>query len=228
MICEYARDDGAYVLGSLAPAERSAFERHMSGCQPCRNAVSELAVLPGLLGRLDAATAERVAAEADAVESSRLPRLLSAAAERRVRDERRRRWRTASAAAAAACLVLLIGIGAAAAPSWLGRESVTMSAMDPVGNPGPFSAEVGLVEVHGGTLVRMHCTYRAVGGDYHAWVYRLVAFDRDGRSEQVGSWIAGPGDDLSFDWVTHQPSADLARLELQKEDGSPLLTWIPT
>ena len=57
--CEFAYDDGAYVLGALAPAERAAYERHLAGCASCREAVAEIAVLPGLLGRLDPAGLEQ-------------------------------------------------------------------------------------------------------------------------------------------------------------------------
>jgi hypothetical protein len=53
--CEFAHDDGAYVLGALSPAERAAYERHLATCAFCREAVAEVAVLPGLLGKLDAA-----------------------------------------------------------------------------------------------------------------------------------------------------------------------------
>jgi hypothetical protein len=55
MRCEHEHDDGAYVLGALSPAERAAYERHLGTCSFCREAVAEVAVLPGLLGKLDAA-----------------------------------------------------------------------------------------------------------------------------------------------------------------------------
>ena len=32
MSCELAHDAGAYVLGALSPAERSAFQAHLAGC----------------------------------------------------------------------------------------------------------------------------------------------------------------------------------------------------
>ena len=51
MSCEFAHDDGAYVLGALSPAERLAFERHLAAA-PSAPARSELAGLPGLLGRV--------------------------------------------------------------------------------------------------------------------------------------------------------------------------------
>ena len=55
MRCEHEHDDGAYVLGALSPAERAAYERHLATCSFCREAVADIAVLPGLLGRLDPA-----------------------------------------------------------------------------------------------------------------------------------------------------------------------------
>lgn len=60
MRCEYAHSDASYVLGALSPAERTDYERHLTTCPECREAVAEIAVLPGLLARLDAITAEEL------------------------------------------------------------------------------------------------------------------------------------------------------------------------
>ncbi|HKT05855.1 MAG TPA: zf-HC2 domain-containing protein, partial [Rugosimonospora sp.] len=57
MRCPEAIEAGAYVLGALSPAERSTYQRHMATCGQCRDEVADLAGLPGLLGRLDEATA---------------------------------------------------------------------------------------------------------------------------------------------------------------------------
>ena len=35
MSCEFAHQDGAYVLGALSPAERREFEQHLAGCDEC-------------------------------------------------------------------------------------------------------------------------------------------------------------------------------------------------
>lgn len=75
--CEFAHDDGAYLLGALAPAERAAYERHLAGCASCREAVAEIAVLPGLLGRLD--PAGLVPLLEPVAETSRVDVLLAAA-----------------------------------------------------------------------------------------------------------------------------------------------------
>lgn len=235
MRCEFARDDGAYVLGALAPAERDAYERHLPGCQACRDAVAELAVLPGLLGRLDAAAAEQIALTASRVpldtlaEPSRLPRLLHAAQVSRRRSQARRRWQAAGALLAAACLALVVGVGVNVVGDQTSgsRPPVAMAAMVPAaetGHTSPVTAEVGLTETTGGTKVRMHCAYPS-GGDYHdQWTFRLYAYGRDGRSEEVASWIAGPGDDLWVDGTIRYARSELTRLELRLGDN-PLLVY---
>ena len=50
MTCRFAHLDGAYVLGSLSPAERLEFEAHLPGCAECSRGVRELAGLPGPAG----------------------------------------------------------------------------------------------------------------------------------------------------------------------------------
>jgi hypothetical protein len=64
--CEHLHDSGSYVLGALSPPERDAYERHLDECEICRDEVAEVAVLPGLLSRLDAATAQAIAAGGEA------------------------------------------------------------------------------------------------------------------------------------------------------------------
>lgn len=49
---------GAYVLGTIGPADRARVEGHLAGCQDCRNELADLAGLPALLSaaaRRDAA-----------------------------------------------------------------------------------------------------------------------------------------------------------------------------
>jgi anti-sigma factor RsiW len=65
MRCPQTIEVGAYVLGALVPAERDAFEKHLATCAICREEVAELAVLPGLLGRIDFETARSIAQEGE-------------------------------------------------------------------------------------------------------------------------------------------------------------------
>lgn len=65
MRCPQTIEVGAYVLGALVPAERAAFEKHLADCAICREEVADLAVLPGLLGRIDFETARTIAQEGE-------------------------------------------------------------------------------------------------------------------------------------------------------------------
>jgi hypothetical protein len=238
MRCQYAHEDGAYVLGALSPAERAAYERHLASCPSCRHAVADLAVLPGLLSRLpapEAATAhgsDAVPAPVvtDAAES-RLPRLLEAAAAARRRDRRARAWRAAMATLAAVCLALVVGMGVGLSrrqppPEATPTPGVELVAMVPVSTSVPVTAEVGLAATGGGTEVTMHCAYAVSRPDYtKSWTLRLFAYGPGGAKEQVGSWTAAPGADVSLTGITRFSPDQLVRLELVKGDGKPLLTY---
>lgn len=227
MSCEHAHDDGAYVLGALAPAERAAYERHLAGCPACREAVAEIAVLPGLLGRLDAAGLERVAAPP--TPESQVPVLLTAARRARLRERQINRWRYAGAVLAAACLALVVGFGS----GWLwgggapgGVDSgVRMVAMRPLAGAASVTAEIGLRHTDWGTEVTMRCHYGKTTNYAKAYPFRLVAYGPNGATEQVGSWVAAPGDDVVLTGATRFTAAELARLELTRQDGKPLLGY---
>lgn len=53
MSCTHTVSLGAYLLGALDPAERSAFEVHLRTCAICRREMVRLAPLPGLLAQVD-------------------------------------------------------------------------------------------------------------------------------------------------------------------------------
>ncbi|MFI9816200.1 anti-sigma factor family protein [Saccharothrix variisporea] len=55
MSCTHTVSLGAYLLGALDPAERSAFEVHLRTCATCRREMVRLAPLPGLLAQVDLA-----------------------------------------------------------------------------------------------------------------------------------------------------------------------------
>ncbi|MFC4148908.1 anti-sigma factor family protein [Micromonospora mangrovi] len=222
--CEFAHDDGAYVLGALAPADRAAYERHLAGCPACREAVAEIAVLPGLLGRLDPAGLEQFLPSAS--ETSRMPALLDAARERRRRDRSRSRRRYAVTTLAAAVLAVLVGVGVTLVrPAAPPPPSVPLVAMRPVDEAVPVHAELGLADTEWGTEVTMRCGYDRRAGHREAYTFRLVAHGPDGATEQVGSWLAAPGDDVRLTGATHFTRGELVRLELLRGDGTPVLAY---
>ena len=227
MSCEFEHDDGAYVLGALSPADRQAFEAHLSGCDRCQRSVRELAGLPGLLARVDAGVLESPAADVP-VPAGVLPTLL-----RDVRTERRRRtWLTAGAAAAAAVVVATAtftlaslndsGDAPSAAPSATSSSTATGRPMAPVGDVKGVRATLDLAPVAWGTKLDLVCSY--VGETYAApEAYSLVVHTRDGRSEQVATWKSLPGKTMRLAAATATSRSDITSVEMRTANGDPVL-----
>ncbi|GAA0382165.1 zf-HC2 domain-containing protein [Micromonospora gifhornensis] len=224
--CDFAYDDGAYVLGALSPADRAAYERHLVDCPACQQSISEIAVLPGLLGRLDPTSLEQFLPPP---ENPRVPELLSVARERRRRERQANRLRYAVIGLAAAALALVVGFGTATMLP--GPETnaplaqVRMVQMRPVAGTVPLHAEIGLTGTNWGTEVTMTCGYDERSGYGKANAFRLVAHAADGSQEQIGSWLAAPGDDLRISGATRFTNAELVRLELVRADGTVVLAY---
>lgn len=216
MTCPHAYSDGAYVLGALGPAERSAYEAHLAECSSCAAAVAQLAVLPGLLGRVSEEALRPVAPE-----PGRLTRLLEKVTELRRKQARTRRWRFVTALAAVAVLAVA---GTAAVLTASARDvGPALVAMTPVAPGIELTADVGYEAVAGGTKVRMVCRYPLVEPEVPSRVFRLVATGADGSQEQLGSWWAKPGEEIDMTGLTQFRTDELTSLELQTADGDPVL-----
>jgi anti-sigma-K factor RskA len=230
MKCTRTVDAGAYVLGALAPTERAAYERHMAGCVDCRNEVAELAVLPGLLGRLDAGAAVATLTPVTAPPEILAATLRAATAER-LRSRRRRHWQLAGTGLAAACLAVLLGLGGAAmvgTPQASG--TAVMAQMTPVRADVPIVALVAFSPSNGGTEIKMLCLYEDSSPSDTAWtVYGLIYPRGGGQPEHTKVWKVGPEDRSAktFTASTTLAPGDIDRIELVNADGTPLLTYRP-
>jgi len=219
--CRYSHSDGAYVLGALSPPERSEYQAHLSGCGECATAVAGLAPVPGLLGRVDpAALTPGPPPSAD-----RLARLLATVSRQRRQRTRRRRWQLAAVAAAAAVLAVM---GSAVFSGLVGAgdgQQRPMAAMAPVAEPVPVTAQVAVAPAAGGTEVWLACQYPPMAEEVSPYTFRLVAVGPGGTREQLGSWWAGPGDEMSMTGLTRFTGTELVRLELHNDTGDVLLVY---
>lgn len=226
---EFATWDAAYVLGALSPVDRRAYEEHLGACDRCAAAVSELAGMPGLLGRLPREQGlatlsadpdpdpERAPAGGGA---DLLPVLLTRVRRRRLRV----RWITAGLAAAA---VLLIGVLAVVLPPALSASTQPSKpiAMEQV-EPSALTAELRLTAEPWGTRIDSRCRYATLGGDHgsRSWTYALVVTDREGRESQVSTWQADEGSTVVPTATTSVPVADIASIDIRSAgDGTVLL-----
>ncbi len=228
--CPLAHSDAAYVLGALSPADRLAYERHLSGCESCRRSVATLAGLPGLLGRVPR---EQVEAP---LPFEPLPETVLPALVTRVRREQRRRTLLVTLGAAAAVAVVALGATALQAARDDGQvpQVTPTSASDDGTAARPMqvlvdygvTADVSLAEVKWGTKVSWICRYADPGGDYtggHAYRYNLVAFTRAGETEPIASWWAKPGETYPDSNIIAVNLDDISKIELQNDHDKPIL-----
>lgn len=234
MTCEFEINDGAYLLGALTPAERAEFEHHLATCPHCRESVAQLAVLPGLLGRLDP---QLVAAGGRAATPSAppelLPRVLTAARSHRRRQRRRQALALATACVVAAALATAAGIGS----RLVAGPDPTTTAVIRTGDPVVFTemhsaydaaqvvAHIGLHTEPTGTVVEVRCLYHSQRPG--AWPIWLVVFPHHEAAEAIGSWVASSDAEAAITAVTHYTVAQIERIELQAADKTPLAWWRP-
>jgi Putative zinc-finger len=238
---EFASWDGAYVLGALSPAERRAYEEHLRDCDECVRSLSELAGLPGILGRVTTGEAFALVESSGASIPSPsatgvptpeaspepspqlLPALLGEARRRRVR---RRWWAAASLAAAAAAIVVVSALVLpsvfAPAPSLQAGTRVAMTQVE----PSALSADLKLVAVPWGTRIDTRCRYAEWAGadSDRAWTYAMVVTDRDGKQTQISTWSAAAGSTVEPTATTSVPLDEIATVDIRSAtDGTVLL-----
>ncbi len=228
--------DAAYVLGALDADDRRAFERHLPGCPACAAAVTELAGIPGILGKIDAdtavslsrpeltvatptATATATAQTAQPRDSHRpadLVQRLAGSAHRRQR--RRRRWLAAGSIAAAAALVVAgIVTGTALRPDGGAADtsSGTRVAMSQV-QPNALTADLRVTGKPWGTRFDWSCVY---GSSWAAGQvsqsYDLVVTDASGARTTIATWNAAGPKAVGLTASSGIPLTDIRTVEIR-------------
>jgi hypothetical protein len=223
---EFALYDAAYVLGALSPAERREFETHLLVCADCAGSVARLAGLPGLMSRV---SLEQLTAEAEPLPETLLPSLA-----RSVRHERRRRRLAIGAtAAAAACLIAVGAVSITRSDSPTVRPPVAVPASSPASTgslaltavaASPITATARLVDMAWGTRIDLTCVYRTEAtypGD--SIPFALVVIDRHGSAQQVATWKALPGRELTVSGTSSRARRDIAAVEVRTLSGKVIL-----
>jgi len=230
MNCPYAQDPAAYVIGSLSPAERLAFEEHLGECEDCTRAIRELAGLPGLLGRVEPSVLEHSAVDRP------VPETLLPTLSRQVRSARRRRTLIAAGVGVAAVAVLVpVLVSQLGAPdrSQPGKTDDSSDAapasvsepMRPVGDV-PLKASVTMESVTWGTRLGLTSTYDRWAMDKRlppSMDYTLCVRTWDGHTEEVGSWRSVDGMTMEVSGATSATEDDISSVQVRAPDGHVVL-----
>ncbi|HEY8294631.1 MAG TPA: zf-HC2 domain-containing protein [Micrococcaceae bacterium] len=209
--------DGAYLLGSLAPEERSEYEEHLASCPRCSAAVAELAGLPGILARIREEDTDEIPVAAPMPDAYRP---LAA----RVRRHRVRRAAlagviAAGSAAAAAGLTYGVASQAPATPPAAVQPAGTPLAFQPV-DAAPLTVTGSARQLDWGTQINWSCYY-ATPATYNGSVpgavkpYVLVVTDADGVQTVAAGWNAGPGSTVSPTATVNVPLARIRSIEVR-------------
>ncbi len=193
--------DSAYVLGSLSTEERRTYERHLSNCAACTNAVSDLAGIPGFLGKIDLATALELTNSPFEVglDSSRDGAISIQELARRA-IERKKFWRRrlVSAMAVAAAFLMVIGIGIGA--RFQNSADLSKNATDVVVaagqvvplhevQPNVMTVNMQMVSKRWGTQFQWNCIYSKERTETQTpESYDLVVTDSSGAKIVVATW----------------------------------------
>lgn len=211
MSCSHTVSLGAYLLGSLEPAERSAFERHLRGCGACRREMLRLAPLPGLLSQVRLADLE-LPFEDPQPSPDLVPLPPQPVVEPTPPPPHaapRRRWALLVGAGALVAVLLALGL---LVPRLLERS----------GEPAPAAATWTATDAASGVAATANLESRSWGTEL--WVStsgmpkgarcKLVVHDRRGRTEIGGWWGTDHPDEERIPGSTSFAYPDIERLDV--------------
>jgi len=224
--------DAAYVLGALSIDERREFERHFATCTHCATAVAELAGIPGILTKIDAATAVALTStsgDEQVRDTSYQPDLVQKLARLVSQEQRRMRRRVTVGMAAAASVLIVFGILAGTAmhpaPNLNGSSPtialgtvVTMSQVQ----PDVMSADLRVTSKPWGTRFDWSCKYLGtLSARYTPKSYELVITDTSGNKFTIATWSSASPNPSGLATTTNLPITNIRTVEI-RATGSPL------
>ncbi|GAA0213147.1 zf-HC2 domain-containing protein [Saccharothrix mutabilis subsp. mutabilis] len=203
MSCTHTVALGAYLLGALDPAERSAFEVHLRTCAVCRRELVRLAPLPGLLAQVDVDDLD-VPFDDPAPAPELLP-LPPPRPETTRSAEPSARRRGLVLAGVGVLVVALVAVGVLVlAPR--DRDPVRLSAAD---SGTGVTATADLVAKEWGTELWLTVQNAPKGKRC-----KLVVHDRAGRAEIGGWWGTDHPEDARIPGSTSFPVDQIERLDV--------------
>lgn len=202
---------GAYVLGALEPPERAEVEAHLPDCAACRDALAELAALPGLLGRLsaDEATLGGVAPPSGPVDRA----LQEVAHAQRSQRRRLRGWQALAAAAVIAAV-------AAVVPLWWSSPGLALEPRAVSQQGAQVEGMLLVTATDWGMEVELELRNLPAGRGY-----TLVAVAHDAHETTAASWAATETGEVRLTGSCYLPIDRLAHLEVHTSDGEVLTVF---
>jgi hypothetical protein len=222
----YREWDAAYVMGSLSPADRHAFEAHLAECDLCARNVADLAGLPGILSVVPADQAALLLHDqpelppTEVPPATLLPGVFDLAEQRERKRRRRTIWLSAGAAVAAACIALAVTLVATDTLSFGTSPHSERIAMEQT-VPSPITADAELVEQSWGTEIKLTCRYAmptaspTPGAPTGPFEYSFYVTDTDGVTSQAGNWTASPGSTVDPVITTKLRLEEIDRIEIR-------------
>lgn len=231
-MCPETRSVGAYLLGALDPQEQVEMERHLIGCEVCRQELIDVAHLPGLMHRLTLddvsprASARDVQAEprSDLVSEIDAARPFSEATTASVWSAVVHRLSRSPMLLLAMIMVLVLATGGLASAELLTRQ------------PTPGVVTWTSTDAAGGIDTVARLADQAWGTDIRLWMddlppeltCRLVVHPRTGAAETAGWWSTNYQSRLMIPGSTSIPLSEIDRLDVIRSDETVLATLTST
>lgn len=232
MRCPETRSIGAYLLGSLDPAEHLELEQHITECAICRQELVEVAHLPGLLHRL---TLEDVSPQTAAqspmpgatasIDPPSLPDATTAITS--ARSWLRRHLTRSRTGLVAAIIGMVLIAGAMACRELLAepgqQASSGVTTWSATNAAGGIDTTARLASQPWGTDIRLRMEDLPPGQ-----TCKLVVRARTGPAETAGWWSTNYEAQLTVPASTSIPLSDIDRVDVIRSDNIVLATLTST